>query len=198
MTALEMKYKFEIKMRQLLKSLNHPFNTIEINRLLNEAQLNLVKKYAEMFDSSEDVRKILAVLVKQFSTTTFTTTGAHVNGKFVTLPSDVYNVVSELANGTIHVKPMSHDEYVVNIVCPFKKPSATLFWRLDRIDAQEIITDGTVLTSYKCDYIRMPTDINIDADIDCELPASMHEEIIDAAIEIALSIINRQLQTKKQ
>lgn len=198
MTALEMKYKFDIKMRELLGQLNHPFNTHEINRLLNEAQLIIVKKYADLFDVDEEVRKILAVLVKQFTTTTFTTTGAHTNGVIVILPSDVYNVVAELANGNIHVKPTSNDEYVVNVPNPFKTPSPTLFWRLDRLDGQEIISDGTTITSYSCDYIKMPVDIDVDNYIDCELPASTHEDIVNGAIDIALSIINRQLQTKNK
>lgn len=198
--ALDMKYRFDIKMRELLKSLNHPFNTNEINRLLNEAQLRLVKEYARYFDRNEDVRKLLSVLVKQFVATTFDTDYTHPNGMHVVLPPQVLNVVSETVNNstTIKIKPMSHDEYIVNINNPFKKPDANTVWRIDRMDAQELITDGTVvINSYECDYIIMPPSIDIDNNIACVLQDQVHEEIIDEAIRIALSIINRSLQTNK-
>ena len=70
MTSAEMKYRFDIKMRDVLKAVNHPFTTQDINRFLNEAQLNLVKRYADIFERDEDARKILSVLVKPFSTET--------------------------------------------------------------------------------------------------------------------------------
>ena len=199
MTALEMKYKFDIKMRELLKSLNHPFNTNEINRLLNEAQLKLVIEYSKFFDRNEDVKKILSILVTNYETTTIASSTMHTNGYLISLESDTINVVSELVNNdeTIRIKPMAHDEFIVNLQNPFKKPDSTVFWRIDRVNMQEIITDGTVLTSYKCDYIRMPTDIDIDNNVDCELQETIHEDIIDGAIRIALEIINRQLNNNK-
>jgi len=197
MTALEMKYKFDIKMRQLLKSLNHPFNTHEINRLLNEAQLKLVRQYADVFDRNEDVRKILAVLVDAGEVTSFAVGNTcHPNGRLVTLASDVLNVVSERVNNSndIKIKPMSQDEYIVNIKNPFKQPDANTVWRLDRLDSQELITDGIVgIISYQYDYIKMPPDINIDTGVDCALQSQIHEDIINLATELALIIINRQL-----
>lgn len=201
MTALEMKYKFDIKMRELLKSLNHPFNTSEVNRLLNESQLKLVRQYAEFYDRNEDVKKLLSVLTLPFETSTFETANVHTNGKLITLPTDCLNVVAEQVNhsNTIKIKPMSHDEYIVNIKNPFKMPDSANVWRLDRMDKQELIPDSTVqITSYQCDYITMPPDIDIDNGIDCVLQPQIHEDIIDGAIRIALDIINRQLQTNKK
>lgn len=200
MTALEMKYKFDIKMRQLLKSLNHPFSTSEVNRLLNESQLKIVRAYSDMFDRNEDVRKILSVLVNSYSTTTLASSVAHPNSVLVALP-DLLNVVSETVNesNNIKIKPMSHDEYIVNINNPFKQPDTNNVWRLDSNDSQELITDGTlVITSYRCSYIGMPPDIDIDNDIDCVLQSQIHEDIVDRAIRLALTIINRSLQPNKQ
>lgn len=201
MTALEMKYKFDIKMRELLKSLNHPFNTVEINRIFNEAQLKIVRQYADYFDRNEDVRKILSVLVEAVEVTSFAVGDTcHPNGKLVTLASDNINVVSERVNNSndIKIKPMSHDEYIVNIKNPFKQPDANNVWRIDRLNAQELITDGIVtIESYQYDYIKIPPDINIDTETDCVLPAQIHEDIIDLAIRLALDIINRKLQTNK-
>lgn len=199
MTALEMKYKFDIKMRELLNSLNHPFNTNEINRLLNEAQLKIVREYSDFFDRNEDVRKILSVLVKPYTTSTISTSTTYPNAYYVNLP-DLLNVVAERVNNSndIKIKPFSHDEYIVNINCPFKKPDANNVWRIDMEDHQELITDGTVtVTSYQCSYIGMPPDIDIDNGIDCVLQSQIHEDIINSAIQIALSIIQRSLQTNK-
>lgn len=197
MTALEMKYKFDIKMRELLKSLNHPFNTAEVNRMLNEAQLKLVKEYADYFDRNEDVKKILSVLVIPYSTTNITPSTTHTNGFVATVPSDVLNIVSEKVNNSnlIKVKPLAHDEYIVNVPNPFKQPDSTNVWRVDMEDKQTLISDGNVqITSYQCNYIRMPNDIQIDGNVDCELQSQIHEDIIDFAIKIALEIINRSLQ----
>jgi len=201
MTAVEMKYKFDIKMRELLKALNHPFNTNEINRLFNEAQLKIVREYADFFDRNEDVRKILSCLVYPYSTSTLAASTAHTNGFLVTLPTDTLNVVSERVNDSsdIKIKPMSFDEYIVNINNPFKKPDANNVWRLDLLDSQELITDGVViLTSYQCNYIKMPPDIDIDNNVDCILQEQIHEDIVNEAIRIALSIINTTLQPNKQ
>jgi hypothetical protein len=118
----------------------------------------------------------------------------------VTLESDVLNVVSERVNNSndIKIKPMSHDEYIVNIKNPFKKPDSENVWRIDRLDAQELITDGVVvITSYQYDYIKMPPDIDIDNNVDCVLQSQIHEDITDLAVKLALDIINRKLQTNK-
>lgn len=198
MTALEMKYKFDIKMRELLGSLNHPFNTNEINRLLNESQLKIVREYSDYFDRNEDVRKLLSVLVDNYSTSTILPSSTHPNAYVVSLP-DLLNVVSEMVNNSndIKVKPFSHDEYIVNINNPFKKPDTNNVWRVDMQDKQILVTDGTLtITSYSCNYIGMPPDIDIDNNVDCVLQSQIHEDIINGAIKIALDIINRRLQTK--
>lgn len=200
MTALEMKYKFDIKMRELLKALNHPFNTHEVNRLLNESQLKIVLEYAKFFDRNEDVKKILSILVTQYETTTIAPSTMHANAVLIDLPADLVNIAAEKINDSesIRILPMSHDGYIVNVTNPFRKPDSSNVWRIDRNDQQELITDGSItITSYKCDYIRVPTNIDIDNEVDCELSETIHEDIIDGAIRIALDIINRTLQTNK-
>ena len=196
MTALEMKYEFDIKLRDVLKALNHPFTTHEISRFLNGAQLKLVQEYSRHFEENEEVRKVLSVLVDHYSTTTFTTdTTNHTNGKYVTLPGDFIATVSELINGSIRVKPMTLDEYSVNINNPFKEPSTTLVWRLDRDDKHELITNGTVtLTEYEMNYVSIPPDIDIDNSVNCVLSETVQEDIIDKAVQDALIILSRKTQ----
>jgi len=198
MTALEMKYEFDIKLRDVLDVLGEPFTTNEVSRMLNESQLKMVKEYARFFEKNEEVRKVLGVLVEPYSTTTFTNdTTNHTNGKYVTLPTDYIRTVSEQVNSSnsIRVKPVTLDEYITNIGNPHKMPYSGLVWRLDRDGKHELITDGTVtLTAYAMDYVKLPPDIDIDNSIDSVLSDTVHEDIIDGAIRIALVILGRKTQ----
>mgnify|MGYP001179655363 FL=1 len=203
MTSAEMKYRFDIKMRDVLKAVNHPFTTQDINRFLNEAQLNLVKRYADIFERDEDARKILSVLVKPFSTETISSYTAfeYTNAFLVTGLPDFLNVVLERVNKsmTIKVKPMSSDEITVNANNPFKKPDINTVWRLDVENSHVLITDGTlILTSYFCLYIDMPPNIDIDDETKpCVLQEQIHEDIVNNAVQSALNAINRTLQLNK-
>jgi len=196
MTAVEMKYKFDIKMRDLLRALNHPFTTSEINRFLNEAQLDICKKYIKGFELDENSRQILSVLVKPFSCVVFSTDSSnHINGRYAEISGNILAIVSELVNDSIKVKPVTHDEYSTSIVNPFKVPYSNLVWRMDRNDLRELITDGVVqITKYSGDYIEYPQNINIDTGVNCILPSQIHEDIIDSAVLIAFNIINRTSQ----
>lgn len=201
MRAVEMKYKFDMKMRDLLHALNHPFTTHEINRFINEAQLNICRRYADQYEKDENVRQIMSVLVKPFKVTTFTTdTNNFTNGVYADANSQMLNldclsIANELVNNTIKVKPTTHDEYSVNKDNPFKKPYSKLVWRIDRKDLKELITDGTfTITKYSGDYIDYPADIDIDNDVDCILTAQIHEDIVNEAVAIALNVINRTAQ----
>jgi hypothetical protein len=197
MTAVEMKYKFDMKLRDLLGALNHPFTTQEINRFLNEAQLDICQQYADKYEIDENARQVLSVYTKPFSYTSFTTdTTNHTNGVYTdTLPSDLLTTVSELVNGSLRVKPITHDEYSQSIRNPFKVPYSELVWRMDRDDKRELITDGTVaITKYSGDYVTLPDDIDIDNGVDCKLTSQVHENVVDRAIEITLNVINRTSQ----
>jgi hypothetical protein len=196
MTAVEMKYKFDMKLRDLLGALNHPFTTQEINRFLNEAQLDICQQYADKFEIDENARQVLSVYVKPFIHTTFTTDAySNVNGVYAeTIPANLLTVVNELVNDTVRVKPITHDEYAIATRNPFKAPYSELVWRMDRNDQRELITDGTlVITKYSGDYLVLPDDIDIDNGIDCKLTHQVHENILERGIEIALTVIKRTL-----
>jgi hypothetical protein len=143
--------------------------------------------------------------------------GASTNGIFVDLPTDasgnnlvLYTLREEIAisnaqdtcyaDGTIiEVKPVTHDEYTAGVRNPFKRPDITKAWRLDFSSdtngprRHELITDGSYrIATYKLRYLKIPTDIKVDTlggnNIDCELNASMHQEIVDVAVRIAAGI----------
>ena len=117
---------------------------------------------------------------------------ACVNGKYVT------------------VIPKTHDEYNVQINNPFKRPNKKLVWRLDFKTLNtgnknvELLTSEKSISEYKVRYLKYPEPIiltNLDtafqgeglsidgktAEQTSRLDESIHREILDRAIEIALA-----------
>lgn len=139
----------------------------------------------------------------------------HSDSKFFKIPNDVFLIISEsleiLNEGcdkgkSIKIKPITHDEFSDQILNPFKRPNKDVAWRLDlsKIDSNsvvEIVSKFNV--KYQLRYIKYPrpiilTDLNvfypndhlsidgITSVSECELNQSIHREIIDRAVELAL------------
>ena len=118
--------------------------------------------------------------------------------------SDCFN------NTTVEVKPVTHDEFNKQIKNPFQTPDNSLAWRLDYSTINnnkvvEIISPYNVTGSleYKLRYLKYPkpiilTDLSVafpseglsidgeTAQSNCELNESLHREILDRAVELAL------------
>jgi len=217
MTANEMQYNFELKMNTLY-SLKKPFTSYDINQFLNEAQDSIVEGHysardgdrREHFESDEKLRMELAELITNHSvqSVSFDTSNSalHANGAFVTVPNDFLYSLREECNivytdcnddttsNTVRVKPITHDEYIMNIDNPFKKPYNELIWRMDYgsptadTKRHELITDGDyTIQTYKLRYLRRPGRINILDGSDCELNVSLHEEIVNRAVRLAMA-----------
>jgi hypothetical protein len=198
MTANELKYEFDIRLREVLKALNIPFTTNEINRFFNEAQLNITLELAKQFEKSEEIRKALSNLVVPLTpVVSLAQSTNHPNGRYVTLATNILKVVEERANVSIHVKPVTLDQYIISTDNPFKQPSAELFWRLDIGGKHELITDGTVITSYNMVYLKYPQDIDIDNSITSELAETVHNTLVNEAVNIAKNVIMSQLSLLK-
>lgn len=105
------------------------------------------------------------------------------------------------------VKPVTHDEYNLNINNPFKRPYEGMLWRLDFHNSpvspfkkrHEIInpTDDIILR-YRLRYLKEPVTIVVDNmtptnQVNCELIASLHDEIIGRAVQRATGITNPEL-----
>ena len=111
-------------------------------------------------------------------------------------------------NKVVKVIPKTHDEYNVQIKNPFKKPDENVVWRLDyskqdNIDNVELISKYDV-KKYQLRYIKFPSPIiltslvlgdfvgmglSIDSQTDeqtSELDESIHDEIINRAVELAV------------
>jgi hypothetical protein len=231
MTAAQMKTRFLILYDKITNLAAPGYEDSEITELFNKAQLQFVKtrynykgnQYGEGFEETEKRRKDLAELVRNVNLTTLNQSadqnGVTPFGVFYDLPSEfLYTLREEITisstdtcvNGDrILVKPITHDEYSINVKNPFSKPDATQAWRLDfsrdlsqgpTNDKQrhEVITDGTyTVTLYHVRYLKVPSDILISDDpnipsVDCELNPTVHEELVDAAVRMAAGITDPQ------
>ena len=226
MTAAEMKLNFLILYDKVTNFAAPGYEDFEIATFLNKAQLQYTKrtynykgnKYQEGFEETEKRRKDLAELVRNAELTSSAIssdqTGVSPNGTFYDLPLDLLYALREEATisssdhcvdgNRISVKPVTHDEYNINIKNPFKKPDPTTVWRLDfsreipqigEPMRHELITgDSYTISTYHMRYLKVPRDIVIDdtSPVNCELQGSIHPEILDIAVRIAAGITDPQ------
>ena len=220
MTAQEMRDLFLILYDKITNLAAPGYSDGEISDFLNKAQLQFVKhrysekgnKYQEGFEQTEKRRKDLVQLTRNIEATLSTDqTGVSPNGYFYDLPKGYMYSLREEATITssddcfngkrIYVKPITHDEYAINLDNPFKKPDKTVVWRLDfsypsastsstlSTKRHELVTDGTyTIGTYHVRYLIIPSNINVTDDIGSELDPSVHEEIVDIAVRIASGI----------
>lgn len=127
------------------------------------------------------------------------------------------------ADSYVWTKPITKDEYNLNKANPFKRPDKdVVFWREDYgvlsisgtkdtfttagvkssttvtsqlLNVYEIIGDGTEITGYYMNYIRMPNKIGYDDDtidltVGCELHEITYNIILEMAVRIATSVTN--------
>lgn len=121
-------------------------------------------------------------------------------------------VISEdscVNNTYITVVPKTHDEYSKQINNPFKKPDKKNIWRMDYYSQNgsnkniELISNYQI-TEYQCRYVIYPSPIvlgdlvslfpgenltidNVAQEQTCKLSESVHREILDRAVELALA-----------
>jgi hypothetical protein len=222
MTAEEMQYNFELKVGTLKsvskpwlsydidQFLNKAMDDIIDGRYSDREEDN-----REFFEKDEKVRLELTELIASvlITSSSFDTSNPalHANGAFITVPDDFLYALNEECSVTYtdcnsdtvtitsNVMPVKHDEYSINRLNPFKKPYNQLVWRLDYgsptgdTKRHELITDGSFdIQNYTLRYLRRPNRIDIVAGNDCELNASLHEEIVDRAVRIALATVPKE------
>jgi len=222
MTAAEMKTRFLILYDKVTNLAAPGYEDTEITEFLNKAQLQFVKhryqekanQYYEGFEETEKRRKDLSELVRNSELTSANwssdQTGVTPNGVFFDLEEDFLYTLREEATiassdscvdgNRITVKPITHDEYSINLMNPFKTPDTTHIWRLDYSrdltqgltntkQRHELITDGTyTINTYHVRYLKVPSSIDIVAGLTSELNDSVHGEIVDNAVRIASGI----------
>jgi len=168
------KSKFRLSDDSLLE-----FDEYEKSVYLTKAQNLIVNELAEQFESSEVVRRKLAVLVKTFTTSTQVVSSNKLSPQsiLIQVPDDLLKIIHESVvigssqacyNGnTINILPMTHDDYSLQASNPFRKPKLTglenTAWRLDTGETLEsveiILPDTATFTSYTMRYVKNPVPI---------------------------------------
>lgn len=218
MNNQDMKQEFLILYDKITNFDAPGYEDTEISVFLTKGQervaLSLIRpeanQFSEGFENTEIRTKELQELVEGVTITTPSASqvGVLPNGTFFDLPANLLFSISEQITTTstiscsnnkrIKVKPITHDEYAINVDNPFKKPSIRRgVWRLAKKGTHELITDGTfTINSYHLRYIRKLNPIIIGTNtidgaigpLDCELNSILHKRIIDEAVKIATGI----------
>lgn len=225
MTVQELNNEFDIHYNSIAGQSSPNLDLYEKSIFLTKAQLEIIKnhynpkgnKYQDGFENSEKRRTDLKELIKNYkSTISFLDDNAiDINSKFFNIPNDVFLITNEkgiiknegcIKGKSLNIKPITQDEYNIQIDNPFKKPNEKVAWRLDfsKINNNKVVEIVTPYTiEYNLRYIKYPKpiilgDLNIlfpseNLSIDgqtlsstSELSEEIHKEILDRAVELAL------------
>ena len=242
MTNQEFRQQFDISYNAIASNSAPGIDDFELSVYLTTAQLEIIKNYYDPlsnrkqkgFESTEKRRRDLNQLIKDYKTSTVITDSSNINSeaKYYPLPNDLFLIVNEKAkitsedcynNKTLTIKPISYDEYDIQIDNPFEKPNEKVAWRLDLSNVNnskvvEIISPYNILGSleYQIRYIKYPkpiiiTDLDIafpsdnltidgiSTETPCELNTEICREILDRAVLLATADYRPQnLQVKAQ
>ena len=242
MTNQEFRQQFDISYNAIASMSSPGIDDFELSVYLTTAQLEIIKNYYDPlsnrkqkgFEATEKRRRDLNQLVKDYKTSTTITNSSNINSeaKFYTVPNDLFLIVNEKAkitsedcynNKTLTIKPISYDEYDIQIDNPFEKPNEKVAWRLDLSNVNnskvvEIISPYNVTGSleYQIRYVKYPkpiiiTDLDIafpsdnltidgiSTETPCELNTEICREILDRAVLLATADYRPQnLQVKAQ
>ena len=208
MNARAMQLSFEIKIGQFSNyDFPMPLQSHEIQDFLNEAQGEETEEMYKSFEKTELDRTALSSLIynQVFAMFSTGTAEAHPNGHIVSIPTTVWFPIEERCTiaytdcndqsqtKNVRVLPITHDEYNMNVNNPYAKPSEDLVWRMELgatgayYKRHELITDGSItINSYNLRYLKRPIDIDLVDGVSSELDPTIHDHIVDRAVQIAL------------
>lgn len=226
MTLTEFSDEFDIQYDSIAGNSAPALNAYEKSVYLTRAQLELIKnkynpkgnKYQEGFEMSQKRRRDLNNLLRRESFIAFME-GAY--GKVVELEDKVFLIIREDATididncgpKLVDVKPVRYDSFNQDRKNPFRQANRNKVLRLDTSIGVELVTKYP-LQKYTVDYIGYPKPIiledlsNISStenlsiegysqSQECELHKSVHPEILNRAVELALRDYKSQdLQSK--
>lgn len=166
--------------------------------------------YGEAFEETEEQRRYLTPLIKEATLSPVENsglTGMGSTSNFFELPEDVWFITYESVHFTggkcdgtnsMQVVPRTQDEYHRLKKNPFRGTGRRRAIRLDMPDNIVEIICEYVVSDYYLRYLRRPLpiileDLPEDFTIDgistatpCELPESIHDRILERAVELAL------------
>jgi len=240
MNTNEFKLEFNLLYDNIGSSAAPGLDDYEISVYLTTAQEELVKttytgndKIGKAFEGNERRRRELNELVKTNLSSTIVAGDSIVsNSVFFKIPDNVFYIINEqvklsssdicLNDKYIMVKPTTHDEFLVSMKNPFRKPNKNKAIRLDLssigVDKVVEIVSAYTPVEYKLRYVKKPnpiviTDIETNPDTaglgltidginiitECELNPEIHREIVNRAVENAIrDYRENNLQSKIQ
>lgn len=178
----------------------------------------------ESFEQTEELRRYLAPLVKEKTLSPITTSNGRIlgmesNSKFFTLPEDLWFITYESAKvsdskcedlSVMDVYPVRQDEYHKIKKNPFRGANDRRALRLDLSENNvEIISKYTV-SDYYIRYMRklhpiilveLTDGLSINGETavqGCELHESLHQKILDLAVQMALQSKGVKLNESKE
>ena len=170
---------------------------------------------SDSFEKTESAKRQLDALVKQeiYTNTTKQDTGLHDKFKhyYFELPKDCWYIVFEQATtvisdkkcesgNTLDIYPVTHDEYQKIAKNPFRGPNKRRALRLDFGKLQVEVVSNYELNQYLVRYLAKPAPIilcdltadgisidGITTPTECELPKLLHTDILDRAVQLAVT-----------
>jgi len=228
-----MAYQFDILYDKIASESSPGYTSREKGVFLTKAQTIFVDGYYSKEHSGRRARDLDNIKVTaKLTTQSATQDEGKPFGTRYDLPSDFLYSMSEEVTVTssnecldgrrIRVIPKREDEYAIQILNPFKRPSlkgsaGDLAWSMtfrsypnpsvlgavgdNLIKRVDLITDGTFdINEYYLTYIKVPNDIipvtagdnSTTSQSNCELNPSSHDEIVEIAVRIATGVTNPQ------
>ena len=191
----------------LIDKANGPwFTSNEKDKFINLAQSEYVDKNYRMFEKDEEVRAKLNSIVR----TTNLGTVAQINLSAITEFRYVLKVKGTFPNKcgrnvVRKISPVQWDDEAENQVDPFninddENPGYTQENLVGTGNVLDIIS-STTPTNVILTYLKTPVNVfnnPVGANVDCELPVSTHEEIVNLAVRKMLGTVENQVQYQVQ
>ena len=217
MNVDEFREEFDILYNNLASGKAPALDDYEISVFLTMAEEELVKSWYEgstiesSFEENEKKRRMLDSLIKTAKITDSLQINDNISSisKFYELPDDLLYITMEsvdfvdgavCGDGTgIPVIPTSQDSYAKIKNNPFRRASKNRVLRLDAGDNIAELISPIGIKQYIIRYIRKPNPIilsdledglsinNQTQKRECELDSSVHREIVNAAVILAIN-----------
>lgn len=220
LSAAEMKYEAQIIYESIASAHAPGFTDKEWSVLLTQAQEKVVKNIIkDGIDRNEENRRAIETLIKPATFGVAAYSGSVFPNAYTLVKAsnsdNIFHLIDEFAlvgTAYIKIKPITYEYYFSNHNNPFRKPSIDedgYFWKLVQTagttsTSEIIITDGSIMTQYKCIFVQRPTPIIITAltdgttidklstQTDCALHHSVHREIVKQAATLAFAYLQEQ------
>lgn len=211
MTNSEILDKFDVLYNNITSSRAPGLDGYEKSVFWNKATLEVLKnhlnpkgnKYGEGFDGSSkrQIEFSDIVVTATITLAAITTDSSLFNGidKYkTTLEPDWSNVLSVLnevvlvnRNGTVTplvVVPINNTELDTLMSRPYKYPPRSQAWRfLTNGVARFVVWPNDEITQngYRIRYVKVPAEVDLESNVNSEVPEVLHDEILQRAVELA-------------